>query len=197
MITPHAGIVDHNTAIDAVFGVVDLFGGVGIDDLDFIAVGDESLSLFINADCALKNAVHGISTQQTRALEEVVLCLTPTHHDGTQPEAVATVRFGDEYPRHKASDATKPVQHHINRFLDRLLSGINQIIQFLGNVFLNGQPFPRSLVVVGDRKAANIKVAGTEVELAQNVKDRSGLKLRQFVVLHLPHPTMALHDVEY
>lgn len=89
--------------------------------------------------------MHGVSTQQARPLEKVVFCRAAPHHHGTQPKAVAAIGFGDQYPSHETSDTTKPVQHHINGLVDRLLSGINQIIQFLSNILFNRQPFARSL----------------------------------------------------
>ena len=120
-ISPDAGVIDHDATVYAVLGVINILGRIRVNHLDLVAVGNKRLALFIDPNCSLKNAVDRVTSQETCTLEQVVFGLAAAHHDGSQPQAVTAVGFGDQDPRHQPANATKPVQHHINRLVDGLV----------------------------------------------------------------------------
>ena len=71
-VAPLAGVVDHDGVLDAVLGVVDLRGGVGVDDVDHVAVGDDGVLFLVDRDGAVEGAVDRVAAQQAGALDEVV-----------------------------------------------------------------------------------------------------------------------------
>ena len=197
LITPHAGVIDNNTALDAIFGVIDLLGGVGVDNLDLIAVGDKRLPLFINPDGALKHAVHRVSAEQTGALQQIILRLAAAHDNSPQPQTVTSIGFGNQNARHQPTNSAKTVEHDIHGLIDRFVCGAHQVLKLIGNILLYREPRPCALVVIGHGEAPNIEMAWTKSQLAERIQNRCGLELRQLVIFHLPHPAMAFHDVEH
>ena len=121
LISPDAGVIDHDATVDTVLGVIDILGRIRVNHLDLVAVGNKRLALFIYSNGALKNAVDRVTSQETCTLEQVVFGLAAAHHHSTQPQAVAAVGFGNQYPRHQPPNATKTVKHHINRLVDGLV----------------------------------------------------------------------------
>ena len=85
LVAPYTGVAYDNAVFDSVLRIVDFFRGICIDNLHFIAVGDEGLSLLIYPDGALKDPVNRISAQEARALLQVVLRLPSTHDYRAQP----------------------------------------------------------------------------------------------------------------
>ena len=64
LVPPPTGVVDHDGVSDAVAGVVDAGRVVGINDLDFGAVGPNDVVFLIDGDGAVEGAVHGVAAQQ-------------------------------------------------------------------------------------------------------------------------------------
>ena len=62
-VPPPTGVVDHDGVGDAVAGVVDAGRIVGVNDLDFGAIGPNDVVLLIDGDGAVEGAVHGVAAQ--------------------------------------------------------------------------------------------------------------------------------------
>ena len=64
LVPPPTGVVDHDGVGDAIVGVVDAGRVVGVNDLDFGAVGPNDVVFLIDGDGAVEGAVHGVPAQQ-------------------------------------------------------------------------------------------------------------------------------------
>ena len=64
LVPPPTSVVDHDGVGDAIAGVVDAGRVVGINDLDFGAVGPNDVVFLIDGDGAVEGAVHGVPAQQ-------------------------------------------------------------------------------------------------------------------------------------
>ena len=73
----------------------------------------------------------------------------------------------------------------------------HEVLKFLGDVLVDAQALARAMIVVSDSEAADIEVARAQRELTHRIEHGGGLKLGELISLHLPHPAMALHDIEH
>ena len=195
LIAPYAGVVHNNGGVDTVGRVIDGVGRIGINHPHFIAVGDKALPLFVDADGAVKRAVHRIPAQQAGPLEQIVGRLAAARHHGAQAKGVAPVRFVDKDARHQAPDATEAVKDDIDGLVHRMVIAVDQVVELSAHVLVHTETLAVPFVVVVHREAADIDMRGPEIQRAHGLQNRIGLALGQFVTLDLAHIAMRLHQV--
>ena len=112
LVAPLAGVVDDDRVVDAVLGVVDARGAVGVDDLDERAVGEDRVVVLVDRDRAGEGAVDRVAAQQAGALGQVVVGAL-AHDDGAQPQAVAGAGVLDEDAGEQTADAAEAVEDDV------------------------------------------------------------------------------------
>ena len=142
-VAPAPGVVDDDRCVDAVGGVVDGRGVVGVDHLDAGAVRDDLLGFLVDGDRPGEPTVHGVAQQQGCALDEVVLGAA-ADDDGAQTQAAASAGVGDEDAGEQAPDAAEAVEHDVGGFGG---DGSHRGREHLGEVGLQRLP---ALGVSGD-----------------------------------------------
>ena len=107
-ITPHTGVVNNEGILDAILTIVDLLRTIGIDNLNLIAVGNETIALLINPHCALKGTMDRIVHEQARAFLQVAF-VARTHDDSLELHNLG--RTGTLYQQsgHQSADTAKAI----------------------------------------------------------------------------------------
>ena len=111
-VAPCAGVVHQDGVVDAIRGVVDLGGIVGVDHLDLGAVSPDNLVFLVYRDGAVESTVDGIAAQQGSALEDVTVALL-AQDNATQANATVSCLAGDEQAGQQASDAAEAVEDDV------------------------------------------------------------------------------------
>src|SRR5690554_136286 len=107
-----ARIIDDDRVLDLVFGVIDLFGGGGSDELNIVAVDDERVLFLKDLDRAEELAVDGVVLKEARALLQIARG-AGADDDGAEPAALAATCFIDEDARHQPPNTAKTVKHDV------------------------------------------------------------------------------------
>ena len=122
-ITPDTGVVDQQSIVDAVLGVIDFLRVLGVDHLNQVAVGGQGVVFLIDGDGAIERTMHRVATQQAGTLDQVIAGAL-AHDDGTQTQAVATTGFLDQDARQQTADTTEAIENHVGALalIDALLT---------------------------------------------------------------------------
>src|SRR5690606_26205952 len=167
LVTPLAGVVDDQGIVDAVLRVVDVVRRIGVDEVDDVAVGDDTAVFLVDAHRSLEGTVYRVIAQQVDALLQVAVA-TATHHDSSQAHDLAIAGLFQQQAGHKAADAAEAVQHHVHRALDRLVLAVDQVGQFLAHPGLDVDTLAAlGLVHVAHGELAEVNLAGAEVQAGQ------------------------------
>ena len=192
-VTPHTGVVDDNRIVNTVLCVINGIGGVRVNDLDLIAIGDKGLALVIDAYRALKGPVYRITAQQACTLFKIVGRFTLTHHNGSQSQTIATISLINQNTGQKATNAAKTIQHHVLRLGQRLASEPYQRVQFPIQVLLQTQAVSCALQRIPYCQTTDIDMCRPQIQLAQPIKHRKSLLFGQLISCDLPHIAVVFH----
>ena len=193
LVAPHARVVDDDRVGDVVRLVVHVLRRVGVDHLDEVAVGNESLVLLVDLDGPVKAAMNRVAAQKARALVQVAFRTAP-HDDGPQAQGIAEARPLDQEAREQATDAAEAVEHDVLRLREHPVwqtFGSTKVLAHEGARIL-GTPAPDPL----HRQLAEIDAAGLELHHAHDLEQGVGVANRELAFLDLPHPAVLPEDVD-
>jgi len=190
-VSPLSGVIDEDGVFDAVLGVVDLVGGVGVEDPDHVAVGDDRVLCLVALDAAAEGAVDRVAPQQAGALGEIVVAAL-AHDDGLEPEAVATAGLARQDAGHQATDAAKAVEHDVLGPLEHRGLARRNRGELVARKF--GEVAPVALVPVMGEEVADVDSGGGEVDGVHGGEDRQGVLYRDRLALHLGSEGVVLDD---
>ena len=108
---PAARVIDHDSVLNAVGGVVNLSRVRGVDELDGGAVGDDGGVLFVHADSTLESTVNLVAAQQGGTLVEVVVGVL-TNNNRAELGAGAGGAL-QQNAGQQAADTAKTVEHNV------------------------------------------------------------------------------------
>ena len=191
-ITPLTRVVDHHSIVDAVLGVIDGVGIVGVDHLDEVAVGDDGIFFFIDSDGTGEGTMHGITTQQAGTLLQVTLARF-THHNGFQAQTVTGAHLFDQQTGQNTADTAKAVEHHIGGLRHAALVA-GRFGQLCAHILFNRQAAIIFFVLY--RQLADINAAGAQIELGNFLKHRKSVDNRQLGIFNLLDETVCLQDLD-
>ena len=194
-VAPCTGVVDNDRVVDAVALVVDPVRTVGVQHPDDVAVGDEAIVLFIDPQCPQESPMHRVAPQQGRALAQVVRGLL-AHDDGLQPQLMAAADLLDQQASQQTADAAEAEQHDILGFLERWHVPADHLRAFAPDEFHRLDATVFGFVHETGCQLAHIDMRRPQVELRERFADGIALELRQFVMGHLPHIAVRLHDLD-
>jgi len=73
LVTPDTGVIDNNSVLDTVFGVVNILGLLGVDQANLLAVDDQGVVGLIHRDGSLERAVDRVALDELKALLKIRL----------------------------------------------------------------------------------------------------------------------------
>ena len=193
-VAPASRVVDHDSVLDAVSGVVDGGRVARVDDLDQRAVGEDRVAHRVDGDGALEWSVHRVAAQQARPLDDVVI-RPAAHHDGPQAQTLSPAGVVNQDAREETSDPAEAVQHDIRARGDEVTLPVDDIRQLGPEEFLPAAP--GTLEFVGHGQPAEVDRRGPEPEGAEGLQQRQGLLQGQFHIVDVAREAVRLEQSDH